>query len=347
MPLSRRDLYYELPEELIAQSPAARRSASRLLVLDRSDGLSHRRFTDLPGLLKAGDLLVLNDTRVFPARLHGNRADTGGRVEVFLLEQRDEGCWKALLRPGRQCRAGVRIDLPEGLTVQVEEPLGKGRALVGISSPGEDVESLLLKAGEIPLPPYIRRGPSSEDEERYQTIYATNPGAVAAPTAGLHFDRGVMDALQERGVRTAFLTLHVGPGTFQPLRRERLDENRLDPESFSVPADTLKAVSSTRRRGGRVVAVGTTTTRVLETLAARGWPQPESEGLAGETELFIYPPFEFGAVDALLTNFHLPESSLLGLVAAFAGLQRTMEAYRHAVAEDYRFYSYGDAMLIT
>jgi len=347
MPLSRRDLYYELPEELIAQSPAAERSASRLLVLDRGNGVSDRGFNDLPDLLKAGDLLVMNDTRVFPARLHGNRADTGGRVEVFLLGQRDEGRWKALLRPGRQCRAGIRIDLPEGLTVQVEEPLGNGRALIGISSPGEDVESLLLKAGEIPLPPYIRRGPSSEDEERYQTIYATNPGAVAAPTAGLHFDRGVMDALEERGVRTAFLTLHVGPGTFQPLRRERLDENRLDPERFSVPADTLKAVSSTRRRGGRVVAVGTTTTRVLETLAVRGWPQPESEGLAGETDLFIYPPFEFGAVDALLTNFHLPESSLLGLVAAFAGLQRTMEAYRHAVAEEYRFYSYGDAMLIT
>jgi S-adenosylmethionine:tRNA ribosyltransferase-isomerase len=346
VPLTRKDLRYDLPRKLIAQSPAQKRSGSRLLLLDRTDGLFDHRFPDLPGLLEPGDLLVMNDTRVFPARLRGQRADTGGRVEVFLLERLEEGRWRALIRPGRQCRRGVRLELPGELSAEVEEPLGRGRALLRFRSEGDDVEGRLREAGEVPLPPYINRRPSPNDADRYQTVYAARPGAVAAPTAGLHFDREVMDALDKRGVRRAFLTLHVGPGTFQPLREERLEENALEAERYSVPADTIEAVLSTRRSGGRVVAVGTTSTRVLETLAQRGWPAGEAGELSGETGLFIYPPFEFRAVDALLTNFHLPESSLLGLVAAFAGLERTMSAYRHAVAERYRFYSYGDAMLI-
>jgi S-adenosylmethionine:tRNA ribosyltransferase-isomerase len=343
MSITRSDLDYELPEELIAQEPASRRSGSRLLVLDRQDGLADRRFTDLPGLLEPGDLLVMNDTRVFPARLRGIRSDTGGRVEVFLLESRDECTWRAMIRPGRQSRKGIELELADGLSAEVLEPLGRGRAVVRLTSDGAPLREALRRSGEVPLPPYIHRRPVGADASRYQTVYARHSGAVAAPTAGLHFDREVLAALEERGVRTTFLTLHVGPGTFQPLREERLQDNVLDPERYTVPASTVRAVSEARRRGSRVVAVGTTTTRVLETLALRGWPQDDAEG---ETDLFIYPPFDFLAVDALLTNFHLPRSSLMGLVAAFAGLDRVRDAYAHAVEESYRFYSYGDAMLI-
>ncbi|MFO7950035.1 MAG: tRNA preQ1(34) S-adenosylmethionine ribosyltransferase-isomerase QueA [Candidatus Fermentibacteraceae bacterium] len=343
MSITRSDLSYHLPEELIAQEPAPRRSGSRLLVVDGGDGLTDAGFQRLPSLLCPGDLLVMNDTRVFPARLRGSRADTGGKVEVFLLQTGEGGTWKALIRPGRQCREGVRLRLPEGISAEVVRPLGRGRALLRLESQRGPLDEVLPGAGEVPLPPYIRRRPVEADSDRYQTVYARHRGAVAAPTAGLHFDRPVLRALGEGGVGTAFLTLHVGPGTFQPLREERLEDNALDPEAYSVPPATSRAVAETRRRGGRVVAVGTTTTRVLETLAREGWPAGE---VRGETDLFIYPPFEFRAVDALLTNFHLPGSSLMGLVAAFAGLERIMRAYEHAVQQRYRFYSYGDAMLI-
>ena len=345
MSITRSDLGFELPSELIAQVPAQRRSDSRLLLLDRSNGLEDSVFHKLPMFLEEGDLLVMNDTRVFPARLRGTRADTGGRVEIFLLEELGEDRWKALVRPGRQCRTGNAFDLSEDLTAVLEEPLGRGRARIQLLAKGP-MEPALRKAGEVPLPPYIRREPDTSDSDRYQTIYASSTGAVAAPTAGLHFDREVLRRLNEARVGTAFLTLHVGPGTFQPLRRERLEDNRLDPESYRVPAETLALIRKTVRSKGRVVAVGTTTTRVLETLARNGWPPESTADLSGETDLFIYPPFEFRAVDALLTNFHLPESSLLGLVAAFAGLESVREAYAHAVEKRYRFYSYGDAMLI-
>jgi len=343
MSITRSDLSYHLPEELIAQEPAPRRSGSRLLVVDREDGLTDAGFQLLPSLLAPGDLLVMNDTRVFPARLRGSRTDTGGRVEVFLLQEGGGDTWRALIRPGRQCREGVRLKLSKGIAAEVLRPLGRGRALLRLESQQGPLEEILPGAGEVPLPPYIRRRPVESDSDRYQTVYARHRGAVAAPTAGLHFDRPVLQALGERGVRTAFLTLHVGPGTFQPLRKERLEDNDLDPEAYCVPQTTSRAVEETRRRGGRVVAVGTTTTRVLETLAREGWPGGK---VTGETDLFIFPPFEFRAVDALLTNFHLPESSLMGLVAAFAGLETIMRAYRHAVQQRYRFYSYGDAMLI-
>ncbi len=343
MSITRSDLSYELPRELIAQEPSPRRSGSRLLVLDRQSGLTDSRFSHLPGLLDPGDLLVMNDTMVFPARLRGSRADTGGRVEVFLLRDCGEGTWRAMIRPGRQCREGIRVDLPDELSAEVVRPLRGGRALLRLESKKGPLDEVLARVGEVPLPPYIRRRPVEADESRYQTVYARHSGAVAAPTAGLHFDRKIFSVLAERGVRTAFLTLHVGPGTFRPLRAERLEDNVLDPETYSVPAEVSRAVKGARQRGGRVVAVGTTSTRVLETLARRGWPDGDLEG---ETDLFIYPPFDFLAVDALLTNFHLPESSLMGLVAAFAGLERIREAYMHAVEKRYRFYSYGDAMLI-
>ena len=343
MAITRSDLSYDLPEELIAQEPAPRRSGSRLLILDRGNGMQDARFHRLPSLLAPGDLLVMNDTMVFPARLRGVRADTGGNVEVFLLQADEGDTWKALIRPGRQCREGVRMRLPEGIAAEVVRPLGRGRALLRLESEQGPLDEILLRAGEVPLPPYIRRKPVETDSDRYQTVYARHRGAVAAPTAGLHFDPSVLSALEERGVHTTFLTLHVGPGTFQPLRRERLEDNALDPETYSVPSATSRMVEETHRRGARVVAVGTTTTRVLEALARQGWPGGEARG---ETDLFIYPPFEFRAVDALLTNFHLPESSLMGLVAAFAGLERIKRAYAHAVRMRYRFYSYGDAMLI-
>jgi len=343
MSITRADLYYDLPGDLIAQKPARRRSDSRLLVLDRESGLKDSAFAGLPSLLSPGDLLVMNDTMVFPARLRGVRADTGGKVEVFLLQPGNRCTWEALIRPGRQCREGIAMLLPEGISAHVLRPLGKGRALLRLESKQGPLDEVLPLAGEVPLPPYIRRRPVEADSDRYQTVYARHSGAVAAPTAGLHFDRPVLRALEERGVGTAFLTLHVGPGTFQPLREERLEDNALDPEAYSVPASTSRAVEETRSRGGRVVAVGTTTTRVLETLAQQEWPEGE---IRGETDLFIYPPFEFRTVDALLTNFHLPESSLMGLVAAFAGLERIKRAYAHAVQQRYRFYSYGDAMLI-
>jgi S-adenosylmethionine:tRNA ribosyltransferase-isomerase len=341
-PLSLDDLRYDLPAELIAQKPSATRSGSRLLHADKHRGMIWDDFfLSLPSLLKPGDLLVMNDTRVFRARLLGSCRGTGGRAELFLLKKLEDGRWKALTRPGKRSRTGTVLDFGGDLSCTVTERLDDGRAIVSFTSSGP-VEPAIERLARVPLPPYIRREAEELDSERYQTVYASRSGAVAAPTAGLHFDRPLLERLASTGIETAWLTLHVGPGTFQPLRHSELERNRLDPEEYHVPPDTVRALTSARERGGRIVAVGTTATRVLETIG----PETDPGGVSGETDLFIFPPYRFRMVDAMITNFHLPESSLLCLVAAFMGYDFMMEAYRHAVERGYRFYSYGDAMLI-
>jgi S-adenosylmethionine:tRNA ribosyltransferase-isomerase len=329
---------YELPNELIAQAPLAERSASRLLVLDAQSGtLEDRRFIDLPALLAAGDLLVLNDTRVVPARLHGTKT-TGGRVELLL--ERTIGARSAWfqIKASKSPKPGSEIGLPGNATARVVAREGDLFAL----ELDCDLEGFLEAHGETPLPPYIERAPEPRDAVRYQTVFAAAPGAVAAPTAGLHFDAPVLAALDARGVERAFVTLHVGAGTFTPLRANDINEHVLHPERMAVSSSTCAAIDRVQKRGNRVVAVGTTAVRALETAAGRGALEP----FDGDTRLYIRPGFEFRIVDTLLTNFHLPESSLLVLVAAFAGLEPTLAAYRHAVRERYRFFSYGDAMLI-
>lgn len=332
------DFDYELPRSQIAQRPAPR-GASRLLVLDAAGDRRHRRITDLPAALAAGDLMVINDTRVIPARLEA-RAGGGGRVDLLLVERLAPRRWLAMARPGRRLRPGSRLMLTGDVELEVEAVVGGGLYRLAAGAP---LTPLLERLGHVPLPPYIERPDDETDRQRYQTVWARHPGSVAAPTAGLHFDRPLLTALGERGVEIARLTLHVGPGTFQPIRGERIDDHRMLAERFRIPEATAAAVERARRRGGRVLAVGTTVTRALEGVAGDdGLVRPG----AGRTELFIRPGYRFRVVDLLLTNFHLPRSTLLLLVCAFAGRQPVLAAYREAVAEGYRFYSYGDAMLL-
>ncbi len=327
------DLDYHLPEELIAQEPLADRASSRMLVVDRKTGtFEDRSFREFPSLLELGDCLVLNDSRVFPSRLYGHREGHTGRVEIFLTRQEsgDGLLWTALVRPGRKMRSGERIVISDDLTVEI---LGRGEfgeRTVKLSPTGE-LFSVLDRAGHVPLPPYIRRGDSSADRERYQTVFARERGSVAAPTAGLHFTPEILDACRASGAQVAWVTLHVGLGTFQPLHTEIIGDVRLHSESFVVPQETVHAMNA----AARVVAVGTTSVRAIESDPARP-----------ETDLFISPGFEFRRTGALLTNFHLPKSSLLVLACAFAGSELMLAAYRHAVAARYRFFSYGDCMLI-
>jgi S-adenosylmethionine:tRNA ribosyltransferase-isomerase len=337
---------YDLPEHLIAQHPCPERDQSRLLVVRRGQTLTHHVFRDLPDFLSAGDLLILNDTRVLPARLLGRRTRTGGKWEGLFLHESPGGAWELL------CQTRGRLVAGETVVVEKEdaEPLRlilEGRTDEGhwLARPREagSVAELLVRHGQVPLPPYIRKGHAAEaDRERYQTVYAERAGAVAAPTAGLHFTPRLFEELERRGVARAFVTLHVGIGTFQPMKVEDVSQHRVHREWCELPAATAEAVAACKARGGRVVAAGTTSVRVLETVAATGALRPWS----GETDLTICPPFTFRAVDALVTNFHLPRSSLLLLVTAFAGLDSMRAAYRVAVEEGYRFYSYGDAMLI-
>jgi S-adenosylmethionine:tRNA ribosyltransferase-isomerase len=332
---------YDLPVDRIAQRPAWRRDASRLLVARRgSPRVDHRVFSDLPEQLDAGDLLVINDTKVIPARIRVHKP-TGARIEVLLLHPLDSGDWEAMVRPSARVRSGAILvddDGREALTVH--EPLDGGHRRVTLA-PDRRLETL----GEPPLPPYIHRpdGVDDEDRDRYQTVYAEREGAVAAPTAGLHFTEGVMTALAARNIGIARLTLHVGAGTFEPVRVERLDEHRMHAERYSVPAAAAAAIEDTAARGGRVVAVGTTVVRSLEAWAREGAP---TDGAFRRTDLFLRPGSTFRRVDAMVTNFHLPRSTLLVLLAAFAGREWILERYREAVREGYRFYSYGDAMLL-
>ncbi len=350
---------YDLPPDLIAQEPPAARGASRMMVLHASDGrIEHRRVTDLPAYLGAGDLLVLNDTRVFPARLQGSWTDTRGALELLLLEPCPvpegavftEGtvCWECITGSGRPIRPGQRAVFADG---QVEAEMLARRPnnawQIAFRSRAPLME-LLERYGMTPVPPYIHRcGDARQarlDRERYQTIYARETGAVAAPTAGLHFTEALFEALAGRGVARATVTLHVGPGTFKPVKVEQVEEHRMDPERYAVPAATAAAVAACRARGGRVVAVGSTSVRTLETVAAAHGG--EVAAAAGSSSIFIYPPYRFRVTDAMLTNFHLPKSTLIMMVAALAGRERILEAYREAVRERYRFFSYGDCMLI-
>ena len=336
--MQRADFNYELPDALIAREPAPRRADSRLLHLDGSTGaIVDRAFRDLPALLRSGDLLVFNDTRVVPARLYARKA-TGGRAEILLERVIDGPRALVQLKASKPPAAGSTLELDGG-----------GQARVA----GRDGEFWVLEfdrpaaavfdaQGEMPLPPYLRRAPEAWDRERYQTVYAREPGAVAAPTAGLHFDEATIDACRSAGVDTARVTLHVGAGTFQPVRADDIADHVMHAERAEVPAATCESISACRARGGRVLAVGTTAVRALESAAAAGPLAPWS----GDTRLFITPGYRFRVVDRLLTNFHLPESTLLMLVSAFAGTARVLEAYRHAVTERYRFFSYGDAMLV-
>ena len=339
MNLSIDDFDYELPPGLIAQHPSPARSGSRLLRVG-ADSLTDHRFTDLPQLLEAGDLLVLNDTRVVKARLFGKK-ETGGHIEVLIERALSAGEALAQVHAGRPAKPGSTLRLAGGLNVRV---LGRTGEFYHLRFPeGASVLEQLERHGSVPLPPYIRHAPDPEDEIRYQTVYARAPGAVAAPTAGLHFDRSLLEALGQRGVEPAYVTLHVGAGTFQPVRVKNIAEHRMHSEPYEIPASTAAAIEAARRRGGKVVAVGTTTVRSLEASAAKhGVPVAG----AAETDLFITPGFEFRVVDRLITNFHLPKSTLLVLVSAFAGVEPIRRAYRHAIEKRYRFYSYGDAMLI-
>jgi S-adenosylmethionine:tRNA ribosyltransferase-isomerase len=338
MTMRRSDFHYELPPELIAQHPAAERSASRLLHLPAGAAPRDAQMRELPALLRPGDLLVFNDTRVIPARLHG-RKDSGGRVQIMVERVLDEHELVAQLGVSKTPRAGGVIEVA-GARFTV---LGRDDDLFRLRFEGEGtVMEFLQRAGALPLPPYIHHAPAAEDAERYQTVFARAPGAVAAPTAGLHFDTELLNALAAGGIETATLTLHVGAGTFQPVRVDDLSQHRMHAERYEVPDALVEAIVRTRARNGRVVAVGTTVVRALESAAQAG---PLQRG-GGETRLFITPGFPFRAIDLLLTNFHLPESTLLMLVCAFGGQERLLAAYRHAVHARYRFFSYGDAMLI-
>jgi len=337
--MRRADFSFELPPELIAQVPLPERSASRLLACDGATGaLVDLAFRELPSLLVPGDLLVFNDTRVLPARVRG-RKRTGGAVEILLERVLDDRRILAQARASKGFRPGTEVMLPGGA---VAVATGRAGDLFEFEL-DRDPAGYFESAGEMPLPPYIERSPEAGDRERYQTVYAKEPGAVAAPTAGLHFDAPLLAALAGHGVHTAHLTLHVGAGTFQPVRADDPREHRLHAERARVPPGVVEAVEAARSRGRRVVAVGTTVVRSLESAAAGG-PLAAFEG---ETDMFIYPGFRFRVVDAMITNFHLPESSLLMLVSAFAGREHILSAYRHAVARRYRFFSYGDAMFLT
>jgi S-adenosylmethionine:tRNA ribosyltransferase-isomerase len=353
------DFDFELPDDLIAQEPSQERGGSRLLVLDRGSGrIEHRFFSNLPAYLRAGDLLVLNNTRVFPARLLGRRVPTRGAVECLLLRPvetpatADPGLassqvWTALVSPGQKLKPGASVSFErDGVVLfgEVLERLASGQRAVRLWTAGGDVAEAIERIGHIPLPPYITRGDAPSDRERYQTVFARHRGSIAAPTAGLHFTPSMLDTLAARGVETAEVTLHVGYGTFKPVRVDLVETHQVDAEAYAVSSAAAAALTRARREGRRIIAVGTTTTRVLESVqvSAEGEVRAES----GETRAFIYPGHRFQLVNGLVTNFHLPRSSLLMLVAAFAGRERVLDAYRQAVAARYRFYSYGDAMFV-
>ena len=336
------DFQYDLPKYLIAQEPIPNRTDSRLLVLDGASGaLQDRHFADLPEMLNPGDLLVFNDTRVLKARLFGRRP-TGGKVEILIERVKGDRRALAHLNPARVQKPGASVLLEDDLELRVIERRPDDLFVVELAG-ALTLYELMERYGQVPLPPYIARHASDLDVERYQTVYGRLPGAVAAPTAGLHFDTAMLELLAARGVESAYVTLHVGVGTFQPLRVEYVADHRMHQEYVEVPAATCDKIRAARDRGGRIVAVGTTSVRALETAAANGELQPVST----DTDLFITPGFKFQVVDAMVTNFHLPESTLLMLVCAFAGHDKVLEAYHHAVRQRYRFFSYGDAMFVT
>lgn len=336
------DYYFELPQELIAQDPLEDRSSSRLLVLDKHTGaVSHRVFRDIGEFLRPGDCLVLNNTKVIPARLLGVRADTGAHVEVLLLKRQEGNVWETLVKPGKKCRPGARLSFGEGLLgAEVLEVTEEGNRLIRFAYEGI-FEEVLDRLGEMPLPPYITH--KLQDKNRYQTVYAREEGSAAAPTAGLHFTQELLAQLEEKGIRIAFVTLHVGLGTFRPVKEENVLDHHMHSEYYQVPEETATLINRTRTEGGRVICVGTTSCRTLESAAdEKGVVQAGS----GDTDIFIYPGYRFRVLDALITNFHLPESTLVMLVSALAGRENVLNTYAEAVREQYRFFSFGDAMLV-
>ncbi len=337
------DFYYDLPEELIAQTPLERRDGSRLMVLDRETGaLEHRHFFDLPDYLRPGDCLVLNDSRVLPARLLGHRVPSGGAVEVLLLKDKGDGVWECLTKPGRKTKAGTELSFGDGaLTATVLEALDTGNRLIRFHYQGIFLE-ILEQLGKMPLPPYIKE--ELEDGERYQTVYSRVNGSAAAPTAGLHFTKGLLEQIAAKGVSIAYVTLHVGLGTFRPVKAEEITDHHMHAEFCMISAETAELLNRTKEQGGRIVCVGTTSCRTLESFADEQGCFRETSGW---TDIFIYPGYRFKAMDALVTNFHLPESTLVMLVSAFAGREHVLNAYRTAVQERYRFFSFGDAMFIS
>lgn len=337
----RSQFFFDLPAELIAQYPAEQRSSSRLLCLDGDNGaLKDRRFPDLIDLLKPGDLVVMNDTRVMQARLYGQK-HSGGRLEVLVERLLDSQRALAKVRHSRSLKPGSRFMIADKVEIEVEQ--NDGQFLV-LRSPHMEWSSLMQQHGHMPLPPYISRSDEALDESRYQTVYARHDGAVAAPTAGLHFDEPTLNKIQQNGVELAWITLHVGAGTFEPVRVDNISEHAMHAETIFVTQAVCDKVNATKRAGGRVIAVGTTTVRALESAANE---QGELQAFNGDTSIFITPGYRFRCIDAMITNFHLPESTLLMLISAFAGYEQVMAAYRHAVAQRYRFFSYGDAMFIT
>lgn len=347
------DFDFELPKELIAQTPPEVRGSSRLLVLDRVTGsITHTTIAEIGRWLRAGDLLVVNDTKVFPARLLGHRVPSGGAVEVFLMQRVADDEWEALVHPGQKLKVGAAMKLGEGENALHAEIVGRGsfgrRTVKLRTEDGRPIDQAVDAIGHMPLPPYIARPDTSSDLERYQTVYARARGSIAAPTAGLHFTPELLSKLEASGIERAPITLHVGYGTFKPVRTDIVEEHIVDPERFEISEESAARVNRAKQEGRRVIAVGTTTTRTLEFAGQEREGKPAGIVAAGHgsADLFIHPGYRFQIVDALLTNFHLPRSSLLMLVSAFAGRERVLAAYATAVAERYRFYSYGDAMLI-
>lgn len=336
------DFDYELPQELIAQDPLPTRSDSRLMVLGRADGrVEHRQFTDILDYLAPGDCLVLNNTRVIPARLYGVKEDTGAQVEVLLLKRRENDVWEALVRPGKKLRPGARVRFGDGLlTGEIVEVVEEGNRLVRFHYEGI-FEELLDRLGQMPLPPYITH--ELRDKNRYQTVYARHDGSAAAPTAGLHFTEELLGKVREKGVQIAEVTLHVGLGTFRPVKAEQVLDHHMHSEFYQVSAEAAETINRAKREGRRVISVGTTSTRTLESAADENGFLCEKSGW---TDIFIYPGYQFRVIDGLITNFHLPQSTLIMLVSAFAGREQVLNAYREAVRERYRFFSFGDAMYI-
>lgn len=335
------DFYYDLPEELIAQTPVEPRNSSRLMVLPRNGGkIEHKHFYDLPEFLKPGDCLVLNNTRVLPARLYGTREDTGAVVEFVLLRQRGNKLWECLAGPGKKAKTGYKFKFSDKLTATVTDVLADGNRMIEFACEG-DFFAVLDEVGQMPLPPYIKE--KLKDKERYQTVYSKDAGSAAAPTAGLHFTKEMLESIKAMGVNIAYVTLHVGLGTFRPVKVEDVTQHKMHTEHYYIPEEAAETINETRKNGGRVICVGTTSCRTVESCAKK---YGEIKECSGDTDIFIYPGFEFKCMDGLITNFHLPESTLIMLVSAFAGYDNIMNAYNIAVKEKYRFFSFGDAMLI-
>lgn len=338
--MNKSDFYYDLPERLIAQTPIEPRNASRLMVLGKQNGnVEHKKFTDLFDYLKSGDCLILNNTRVLPARIFGTRKDTGSMVEFVLLKQKSNTVWECIAGPGKKAREGKEFTFSEELSCKVLEVLPDGNRVIEFSFDGNFYE-ILDRVGEMPLPHYIKE--KLEDKERYQTVYSKETGSAAAPTAGLHFTPEMLEEIKARGINIGYVTLHVGLGTFRPVKVENITEHKMHSEHYYLPKETADLINKTKQNGGRVICVGTTSCRTVESVASLG----DITERSGDTDIFIYPGYTFKCMDGLITNFHLPESTLIMLVSAFAGYDNTLSAYKKAVEEEYRFFSFGDAMLI-